>query len=77
MRCRKSQKQSYHSVLSILLAAIRKATLHHLHPIVVELSLFLLILRIGKGLFLSALAALTDAVVGQESEEDDKTCNGA
>jgi len=44
---------------------------------VVEFSLLLLILRICESLLLSTLATLADAVVSQESEKDDKTCNGA
>lgn len=56
---------------------LRKATLHHLHAIVIKLLLLLLPRCVCDGFFFAPLDALADTVVGEESEEEDEAADGA
>jgi len=56
---------------------VDEAALHHLHPVIIELLLLLLVFRVGSGLFLATLAALVDAVVCQQGKEKHETGDGA
>jgi hypothetical protein len=55
---------------------LRKAALHHLHPVKVKLLLFLLILGVSKSLLLATFDALGDAAVCQDGDEKDEATNG-